>query len=43
MSVTILSKPPRDVKDVYNKSLDYKWQLEDGCERYIKQQLGIEE
>lgn len=38
---TILTKDVGEVREVYSKSLSYKWQLEDGIERWIKSNLGI--
>ncbi len=41
MSVTILSKPSRDVRD--KRSGEFRWQLEDGIEKYFKLDMGIRE
>jgi len=40
MSVTIISKDVGDVQDKFIGE-NYKWTLEDGCEDYIKREMGI--
>lgn len=40
MMVTIPTKDIGEVKDVYRG--DYFWSVEEGCEDYIKKELGID-
>ncbi|KKN69646.1 hypothetical protein LCGC14_0439490 [marine sediment metagenome] len=42
MIITILSKDVGEVREVYRKSVGFKWQLEDGIEEWIKLDLGLE-
>jgi len=39
--VTIPTKDIGEVKDVYRREVEHQWNLEEGCEDYIKKELGI--
>jgi len=41
MTTTIIPKDVGEVKDVYRR--DYRWSVEEGCEDYIKLNIGIKE
>ena len=43
MMVTILTKDVGEVRDVYRRECGFKWQLEDGVEKWIKRDLGVGE
>ena len=40
MSVTIPTKDVGEVQDCF-RNINYQWTLEEGCEDYIKKELGV--
>ncbi len=42
MIITIPTKDIGEGKPIYQKSLGFKWRLEDGIEKWIKRELGLE-
>ena len=43
MKVTVQTKDVGEIKDCFRKEVGYQWSLEEGCEDYIKINLGIKE
>jgi hypothetical protein len=39
--VTVPTKDVGEVKDCFRGAVGYQWSLEEGCEDYIKKELGI--
>jgi len=42
MSVRVYIKDVGEVRDVYRRELGSVWQLEDGIEKWIRRDLGVE-
>ena len=41
MMVTVQTKDVGEVKDCFRREVGHQWNLEEGCEDYIKKEMGI--